>query len=608
MISKKVSMKTPEKSRFGKLVSYLVNDQGKHTRVGEVTITNCVSTDLPLAVREIAAMQRLNTRAQSDRTYHLLISLRAGEHPDAQTLKAIEERFCAELGYSEHQRISVVHRDTDNLHIHVAINKIHPENLNIHDPKADYWIRSKLCAVLEHELGLARDRHNAKERHSRSNDMEAMSGEESFRGWIAQYAQHFLDATNWQEFHGIADAYSVRLQIRATGFVFVDKESGVAAKASDVHRRLAKPALEARLGKFVDAETVKARAAQRAYRKKPRVNTEELWREYTAQRDARRALYETKHVLIRAETAERIRAAKNDAANRRLAARLLFKGVARQANCFAINVALKRTIRAIHRHADEQYRHLTQENRQLTWLDWLQAEAEKGRADALQALRAARRSSPFPKSLVPVSQARDNSPASHGAQVTKQGAIIETVAGYAIRRDEAGIYLDDQDRAPDEAVLAMLHHATNMFGTAVRTQGRDSFQLRLARVAGLNHLQIHFHDPAIEKVRLDARALAPVPISRAAQAYIDERNSKRDRISDIPFHRLWQSSDAGELVFSGLRVVDQQNLMLVSNGTEMIVLPISPQQRRHLAPMQRGTGLTISSQLLIQTPVQGLER
>ena len=109
MISKKVSMKTPEKSRFGKLVSYLVNDQGKHTRVGEVTITNCVSTDLPLAVREIAATQQLNTRAQSDRTYHLLISLRAGEHPDAETLKAIEERFCAELGYqrtSAHQRRS----------------------------------------------------------------------------------------------------------------------------------------------------------------------------------------------------------------------------------------------------------------------------------------------------------------------------------------------------------------------------------------------------------------------------------------------------------------------------------------------------------------------
>jgi hypothetical protein len=120
-------------------------------------------------------------------------------------------------------------------------------------------------------------------------------------------------------------------------------------------------------------------------------------------------------------------------------------------------------------------------------------------------------------------------------------------------------------------------------------------------------LQIHFHDPTIEKVPLDARALASVPISRAAQAYIDERNSKRNRISDIPFHRLWQSSDAGQLIFSGLRVVDHQHLLLVSKGDDMIVLPISPQQRRHLAPIQRGIPLTISSQLLIHTPVQGLE-
>ena len=85
-------------------------------------------------MREIAATQGLNTRAKSDRTYHLLVSLRAGENPDAQTLRMIEERFCKELGYAEHQRISVVHHDTDNVHIHVAINKIHPTSLTLHDP------------------------------------------------------------------------------------------------------------------------------------------------------------------------------------------------------------------------------------------------------------------------------------------------------------------------------------------------------------------------------------------------------------------------------------------------------------------------------------------
>jgi hypothetical protein len=93
----------------------------------------------------------------------------------------------------------------------------------------------------------------------------------------------------------------------------------------------------------------------------------------------------------------------------------------------------------------------------------------------------------------------------------------------------------------------------------------------------------------------------------SAQSYIHERNSKRNRISDIPFHRLWQASDAGQLAFDGLRVVDNQNLLLVSNGADMIVLPISPQQRRELAPIARGTSLTISSKLLIQTPVRGLE-
>ena len=87
-------MKTPEKSRFGKLVAYLVNDQGKHTRVGEVTISNCISSELSWAVREIAATQQLNTRAKSDRTYHLLVSLRSGEGPGAETLRAIEARFC----------------------------------------------------------------------------------------------------------------------------------------------------------------------------------------------------------------------------------------------------------------------------------------------------------------------------------------------------------------------------------------------------------------------------------------------------------------------------------------------------------------------------------
>ena len=150
MISKKVAMKSPQKSRFGKLVTYLLDPQGKKkTRVGEVVITNCVSTDTTWAVREIAATQWLNTRAKSPRTYHLIISFKAGENPDAQTLRMTEERFCKALGYAEHQRVSVVHHDTDNVHIHVAINKIHPTTFTLHNPGSRLYNAQDLQLKLE---------------------------------------------------------------------------------------------------------------------------------------------------------------------------------------------------------------------------------------------------------------------------------------------------------------------------------------------------------------------------------------------------------------------------------------------------------------------------
>src|SRR5580693_7882957 len=102
MISKKIAMKSPEMSRFGKLVAYLLDPQGKNTRVGEVSITNCVSTDTTWAVREIAATQRLNARAKSDRTYSFARVAQSRRKSGYSNARVIEERFCKELGYAEH--------------------------------------------------------------------------------------------------------------------------------------------------------------------------------------------------------------------------------------------------------------------------------------------------------------------------------------------------------------------------------------------------------------------------------------------------------------------------------------------------------------------------
>jgi hypothetical protein len=111
----------------------------------------------------------------------------------------------------------------------------------------------------------------------------------------------------------------------------------------------------------------------------------------------------------------------------------------------------------------------------------------------------------------------------------------------------------------------MLNRCVERYGHSLATHGSEERQRRIACVAGVHHLPIVFVDPAIEQARLAARAAAPVPLSRAAQAYIAERNSKRDRVTDIQPRRLWQTSDAGELEFAGLRAVENQNLLRISS-------------------------------------------
>ena len=126
MIAKHVPMRSAGKSDFAGLARYITDKQSKEHRLGNVYLTNCDAETVRDAITEILATQQINTRAKGDKTYHLIVSFRAGEQPSDAILKAVEERISAGLGYGEHQRITAVHNDTDNLHLHIAINKIHP--------------------------------------------------------------------------------------------------------------------------------------------------------------------------------------------------------------------------------------------------------------------------------------------------------------------------------------------------------------------------------------------------------------------------------------------------------------------------------------------------
>ena len=101
MIAKHVSMRSLGKSDFAGLANYITDAQSKDHRLGQVLPTNCAAATLPAAIDEVLATQHINTRAKSDKTYHLIVSFRAGEQPSADTLRQIEARICAGLGFAE---------------------------------------------------------------------------------------------------------------------------------------------------------------------------------------------------------------------------------------------------------------------------------------------------------------------------------------------------------------------------------------------------------------------------------------------------------------------------------------------------------------------------
>lgn len=420
MIAKKVAMRSAKKSSMAGLIDYLTeeqaqagpeglvgymtDDQGNEIRVGEVTITNCHATTADWAAVEMKAVQAMNKRAVSDKTYHMIVSFREDENPDPATLRKIEDRLCAALGFAEHQRISVVHRDTDNLHLHIAINKIHPRTYRLHEPYYDHRTRSKVCAELEVEFNLQRDNHTARKHVAEANaaNMTARTGIGSLLAWIKETCQTDLEkAATWEAFHGVLRANGLRIRQRANGFVFVAGD-GTMCKASSVSRPLSMPALLARLGPLPAPEPRPAMQAEseeskpiRSYQRAPagfRVDTTALYAAYQAERASARALKAQERTEARAAKHRRVETAQRKAKLERAAVRLMGSGLAAKIAYGTIRATLRAEIkRAAKDYADE--RKAIQARYPLrSWVDWLKARPHDQTAQA--ALRSSGRRPP----------------------------------------------------------------------------------------------------------------------------------------------------------------------------------------------------------------------
>lgn len=200
---------------------------------------------------------------------HWIISWPEGEQPtNAQADEAVSV-LLHELGMPEHQCIYSLHRDTDNIHLHVVVNRVHPADRRVADPHNgfDELAASRAICKIEAAQGWKPER-NALYRMSGAGPVltrpvkgaprsvsrgaareEVRTGEASAQRIVIERCAPAIEAAHsWAELHVALAPLGARFEPKGSGAVIFVGETAV--KASTAGRACSFAALCKRFGDF----------------------------------------------------------------------------------------------------------------------------------------------------------------------------------------------------------------------------------------------------------------------------------------------------------------------------------------------------------------------
>ena len=114
--------------------------------------------NLPTSEPELAATFMRATAAQSDRiekpVYHVVLSFDPDDRVDREAMERVADRVLGRLGLTEHQAVIVAHRDRAHSHVHLLVNRVHPETGKAWERWKDQPVIQQVLREEERELGL----------------------------------------------------------------------------------------------------------------------------------------------------------------------------------------------------------------------------------------------------------------------------------------------------------------------------------------------------------------------------------------------------------------------------------------------------------------------
>lgn len=302
MIARRLD-REPENDNFGALGRYVADASHEGEKLLDRWQTGCMAETYEDALLEIEATQDMNTRTKQEKTYHLIVSFRPSDEPrlTESVLRDVETSMATALGFEAHQRLCGVHKNTTNVHLHIAYNMIHPEKFTRHEPFRDFYKVSQVCRELEtkHDLeidngvkqGVAPEFTSPK-----AATLEAHSGEQSFESYAKSQRASILEALNvattWEDVHSAFGSLGMTIQPHANGLSVKDAHGKHAIKASALDRTLSQKKLETRFGGYAPPRAVSSEKTR--YRSQPLQRgaaRTELYQEYQAGIEERKTAF-----------------------------------------------------------------------------------------------------------------------------------------------------------------------------------------------------------------------------------------------------------------------------------------------------------------------------
>jgi len=494
----KVSKRTGDSS-FGKLAKYISEEKREDgDRVAAVWTDGFEEEeeDIEVAAWQIEAKHKTKRGLDKDKTYHLIISFTPEE---AKKLKekdyiVIAHKTAESLDLGSHERITALHKDTDNPHLHLAINLLDDQN-RYKEPFKAFVALKELRSELSRQYGF--ELPEGEKESDGSVKTKKYSNLTSFEDWAKENIKATEAAPTWNGLHTYLAKKGVSLRPRGAGFVLSHNHEKLFVKASSIDRNLSKGALEKRFGKYQEPAAEIAKVKEEDIFKTDYVMSKELFAEYQnnlkykrAERAKRRkeskAIFEAEKKALSKSTKEAKQKAMTSLSDRKIRTghlkRLTFERAQRMEALIEENQKRSEAIKNDLKH--------------LSWKDYLLQEADAGNLTALRSLQKMKKDKGGENHIYNDDwKAIGNNLRGIKAKVKSNGDVIYTTKNKVEIRDQ-GKFLVVGEKFDDEKIDAALRVAQAKFGKTLHLNGTDEFLEAVKTRAEKLELNVQFADQA----------------------------------------------------------------------------------------------------------------